>query len=160
MIRNFIATITKKISERRDNPRYKLQIPIKVWFEPEKKAGKLPPPQLLTEDCFICGETFDLSITGIAITVPSIRIRENYLVGENRTLNAELDLPDGKVSMQIVGTRYEQIGEHLSVARYLIGARILQMTPENMKVYEHFLHNGHKILRKAASSLALEVDEV
>ncbi len=44
--------------------------------------------------------------------------------------------------MQVVGQRYEQIGEHLSVARYLIGASISEMSEENRTIYEHFLHPG------------------
>ncbi len=156
MIRNFIARVTKKLSERRDNPRYKLQIPIKVWFEPEKKTGKTPSIQ--TENLHVCGETLDLSVTGISFIVPSIRIRETYLVGENRALNAELDLPDGKIQIQIVGKRYEQIGEHLSVSRYFIGARILEITPENMEIYQHFLHYGKNGGQKA-NLLTLETDE-
>ncbi len=155
MIRNFIAKITKKISERRDNPRYKHQIPIKVWFEAEKKTGKSQTP---AENLFVCGETLDLSVTGISFTVPSIRIRETYLVGENRPLCAELDLPGGKMKIQIVGRRYEQIGEHLSVSRYFIGAKILQIQPENTEAYKYFLHYGKKDSLKTAS-LHLETDE-
>lgn len=156
MIRNFIARITQKISERRDNPRYKLQIPIKVWLEPEKKTGKMPSTK--TENLYVCGETLDLSVTGISFIVPSIRIRETYLVGENRTLNAELDLPDGKIQIQIVGRRYEQVGEHLSVSRYFIGAKILQLLPEDVETYQHFLRNGKKDSHRAGS-LKLETDE-
>ena len=113
---------------------------------------------MAVENLFVCGETLDLSITGISFTVPSIRIRETYLVGENRTLNAELDLPGGKMHIQIVGRRYEQIGEHLSVSRYFIGAKILQILPEDVETYQHFLHYGKKDSHRAGS-LKLETDE-
>ena len=120
--------------------RHNREVPIKLSFEPSGKTGKLSePPQVL----YITGETRDLSASGIAFTVSSIRIKENYLVGEGRTLNAELDLPGGKVSMKIVGQRYEPVeSEHLSVGKYLVGASILQMTDENREVYEHFLRSG------------------
>jgi hypothetical protein len=95
------------------------------------------------------GETKDLSQTGIACIVSSIRLKENYLVGENRVLNAELDLPNGKVMMQVVGKRYEQVGEHISTARYLIGAGIVQMTDDDREAYEQFLKLGSKMTKKA-----------
>ena len=72
----------------------------------------------------------------------SIRLREYYLVGENRILDAELDLPNGKAKMKLIGQRYEQVGEHLSVNKYLIGATILDMTPIDRDLYNEFLQGG------------------
>lgn len=104
----------------------------------------------------ILGETKDMSRSGIGFIVSAIRIRENYLVGQERVLNAEMDLPGGKVQMQIVGTRYEQVGQHISTARYLVGARITQMTKEDREVYEYFLRHGDK---RKKGSLALGIDK-
>ena len=128
------------MAERVVSVRHNREVPIKISFEPNGKTGKLSePPQTL----FITGETKDLSVSGIAFVVSSIRIKENYLVGGGRTLNAELDLPGGKVSMKIVGQRYEPIeNEHLSASKYLVGASISEMTDENREVYEYFLRSG------------------
>ncbi len=98
------------------------------------------PVQHLT----ISGETKDLSKTGIAFIVSSIRLREYYLVGEDRTLNAELDLPGGKITMQIIGQRYEQVGLHLSETRFLIGATITKISDDAREIYEHFISQGKK----------------
>ena len=93
------------MSERIVPARYSFQVPIKIWFEPEYKTGKLQMP---AENLFVWGETHDLSRSGIAFVVPSIRIKENYLVGAGtRPLNAELDLPNGRAQMQLSGRRYE-----------------------------------------------------
>ncbi len=108
------------------------------------------------DNLVITGETSDLSRTGIAFIVASIRIRENYLVGEGRTLNAELDLPDGKVRMQIVGKRYEQVGEHISTARFLVGAEITKMNEDDRESYHHFLKFGNKRRRRG---LELGIDK-
>ena len=63
----------------------------------------------------IKAETRDLSSSGVAVIVPTIRLREKYLVGEERTIYAELDLPNGKIRVELVGARYEQqIGRFLS----------------------------------------------
>jgi len=98
-----------------------------------------------------------LSNSGVAFIVSSIRIKENYLVGEGRVLNAELDLPSGKVSMKIVGQRYEQVGEHISTARYLVGASIREMTDENREAYDAFLRYGGR--KGNTGSLKFGIDE-
>ncbi len=144
------------MSERIVPARYKFAVPVKVWFEPDEKAGRLKIP-LTTENLFVWGETQDLSRSGIAFLVPSIRIKENYLVGGGRFLVAELDLPNGKISMKIVGQRYEQVGEHISTARYLVGASIQEITEENREAYNHFLRYGDR--KGNTGSLKLRIDE-
>ena len=138
MLRNLIAKFNKSLSARVASARQPRAVAIKLSFEPTGKTGKLDS----TKNLFVTGETADLSGSGIAFTVASIRVRENYLVGEGRVLNAELDLPNGKVAMKIVGQRYEPIGEHLSSERYLVGARIVQISEENRAAYEEFLRLG------------------
>ncbi len=141
MLRNLITKISKLLSARAVSTRHRREAAIKISFEPTGKTGRLDS----TRNLFITGETTDLSCSGIAFTVASIRVKENYLVGEGRILNAELDLPNGKVSMKILGQRYELIGEHLSTERYLIGASIEQISDENRAAYEEFLRLGAKI---------------
>ena len=153
MIRKLISRFNKSITERVVSPRKKYEVPIKIWFEPSKNTGNLT---VTSENLVMTGETKDMSRSGIGFIVSAIRIRENYLVGAERTLNAELDLPGGKVQMQIVGSRYEQVGEHISTARYLVGAKITQMSKEDREAYEYFLRHGDK---RKKGSLALGVDK-
>lgn len=153
MIRKLLAEFNKSISKRVVASRHKFEVPIKLSFEPDRATGRLQKSQ---ENIYITGETKDLSNTGIAFVVPSIRLKENYLVGENRMLNAEIDLPNGKVKMQIVGQRYEQVGKPVSVTCYLVGAKILRMTADNLELYQDFLRHGRK---RKAGSLKLGIDE-
>lgn len=140
------------VATRRD-----FEIPIKLTFEPDRTTGRLRMP---VNELSITGQTKDLSHTGIAFIVAAVRLKEYYLVGEGRTLNAELDLPDETIRMQIVGQRYQQVGEHSSVASYLIGASILQMTEADRETYEYFLRYGRKRRkRRKAGSLRLGIDE-
>ena len=140
MIRKLIARFNKSITMRVVPARHNCEFPISIMFEPNSQTGKLHLP---IENVSIKGVSQDLSQTGIAFIVPSIRLKENYLVGENRTLCAELDLPNGKVKMIIVGQRYEQVSdEHTSTTKYLIGAKIVQMTESDKEAYEYFLHNS------------------
>lgn len=139
MLRNLIAKFNRSIAERVVAVRYKREVPIKLSFEPHGSTEKSDAPHKIL---YITGETFDLSSSGIGFIVASIRIKEIYLVGENRLLNVELDLPDGKISMKVIGRRYEQVGEHVSTARYLIGASIEQITDEDRETYNYFLRYG------------------
>lgn len=141
MIRKLISKINKSLTRRVVSARHNYEVPIKVSLEPNRNTGQLQMPvQHLT----ISGETKDLSKTGIAFIVSSIRLREYYLVGEDRTLNAELDLPGGKITMQIIGQRYEQVGLHLSETRFLIGATITKISDDAREIYEHFISQGKK----------------
>ena len=152
MIRKLVSKLNKTITERVVSPRKKYEVPIKIWFEPDKGTGRLKSPESL----IMTGETKDLSRSGVGFIVAAIRIQENYLVGGGRVLNAELDLPSGKIQMKIVGMRYEEVGQHISTARFLVGARITEMSDENREAYEHFLRYGDKLKK---GSLALGIDK-
>jgi hypothetical protein len=142
MIRKLIARFNRSITERAHAPRYKLEAPVSISIEPSIKIKKLSPS---LENISIKGVTYDLSKSGIAFIVPSIRLKENYLVGEKRTLCAEIDLPNGKVKMSIVGHRYEQIvDENSPGVKYVIGASIVDISQDDKESYEYFLRNREK----------------
>ena len=154
MIRKLISKFNKSITKRVVSARHDYEVPIKIWIEPDRVTGRL---QKSFEYLTISGETKDLSKTGIAFIVPAIRLREYYLVGENRTLNAELDLPGGKIQMQIIGQRYEPFGKHLSETRYLIGATIARIGGAERDSYEDFLQYGKT--RGKAKGFELGIDK-
>jgi hypothetical protein len=153
VIRKFISKLNLSFVENRSARRFNLHVPVRITIEPDEANGKLTTKR---ESLSASGETKDLSKSGIAFIVPSIRLREYYLVGENRTLQAELDLPNGKIRMQIVGVRYEQIGIHDSSVSYLIGAKILFISPLEREVYEEYLKYGNKVKTDNAQDLSLE----
>lgn len=99
------------------------------------------------EELFISGETVDISETGIGFVVASIRIKEKYLVGQERILNVELDLAGKRIQMRVLGKRYERVGIHASTERYLVGAEITEMSAEDRQKYDYFLRNGNKLLK-------------
>ncbi len=137
----------RAISRRRE-----ISVPVTISFERDRNTGSLPKS---FTDLFVVGETSDLSSTGIGFRVSTIRLREYYLVGEGRILNAELSLPNGKVKMQVIGQRYEQVGQHVSTTQYLVGAKIINMSAGDTDIYKEFLTN-----RKAKTgSLTLGIDE-
>jgi c-di-GMP-binding flagellar brake protein YcgR len=153
MLRELVSRFSVTWIERRASVRKKYSVPVKVCFAPESN------PHNVTRSCdesFLSGETVDISETGIGFVVSSIRIKEKYLVGQERVLNVELDLAGKKIRMQVLGKRYERVGIHASTERYLVGAAITGMSDDDRQKYEYFLKNGKKLL-KSAGVPALEM---
>jgi hypothetical protein len=153
IIRKIFSRLSRSMVENVTARRHKFHVPIKITINPNTGAtGKLT---VRREPLSISGETEDLSKTGLAFIVSSIRLREYYLVGEDRPLEAELDLPNGRIKMEILGVRYEQVGIHDSAVSFLIGAKILSITPLEKEVYEEYLRLGNKV-KKVGSGFSLE----
>lgn len=145
MLRELASRFSVSLVQRRASVRKKFQAPVKVCFAPEKNLHNLTTTSC--DDLFISGETVDISETGIAFIVSSIRIKEKYLVGQERVLKVELDVSGKKIQMRVLGKRYERVGIHDSTERYLVGAAITEMSPEDRQRYEYILKNGKKLLR-------------
>ena len=144
MIRQLVSRLNRSVTKQIVAPRKETHLPIKILITPDRANGRLNGTGM-PEPLSIRGETKDLSKTGISFIVSAIRIKEYYLVGEGRTLNAEIDLPDGtKLKMQIVGQRYEQVNIHDSISEYFIGAKIVEMTADARETYDAFLKIGGK----------------
>ncbi len=138
ILRNWAARFSKSLSRHSSSARLDLEVPIKLTFEPDRHTGSLSKS---ANNLTITGNTKDFSKTGIAFLVSSIRLNEFYLVGEGRTLNAEISFPNGLVRMRVEGQRYEQTGVHVSVTQYLVGASIVDMSTRDRGLYEEFLSN-------------------
>ena len=82
------------------------------------------------------GHTLDVSVTGLALVVPAIRIGEHYLAGADRKLHIKLELPSGPVEMKVATVRYESLEDE---SGYLIGARILEMSDTDKVSFEKYV---------------------
>src|SRR5687767_14440047 len=127
MLRELVSRFSVTWIERRASVRQKYPVRVKVCFAPEKNPNNITRT---CEELFLSGETVDLSETGIGFVVSSIRIKEKYLVGQERILNVEMDLAGKTIHMQVLGKRYERVGIHASTERYLVGATITDMSDE------------------------------
>ena len=154
MIRKLVSRLNETLSEKLVSARRRHNAPIKIWFAPDIHSGRLERPEVNT--CLV-GETVDISRTGIAFLVPSIRIKEKYLVGQDRNLIMELDLPRGKCQVRVIGRRYEKFGPHLSTERFLVGAHILGFESDGEGVFMDFLRNGRRG-RRTTGKLQLGLD--
>ena len=82
------------------------------------------------------GYTLDVSVTGLALIVPAIRIGEHYLAGADRKLHVKLELPSGPVEMMVVSVRYEDLEDG---SGYLIGARISEISDADRASFEKYI---------------------
>ncbi|MEJ7622559.1 MAG: hypothetical protein WKF34_01065 [Pyrinomonadaceae bacterium] len=155
MIRELISRFNRSLSESMVPSRRRHTAPVKIWFDPEVNTELA---REVARNACILGETVDISRTGIGFLVPSIRLKEKYLVGHDRTLNVELDLPCGKVFLRAMGRRYEKVGVHISTERFLVGAHILSLSGADKDGYERFLKTGNRGVRRPNGELALHVD--
>lgn len=140
MLRELVARISKSIAERRAAARRTYNFPVKVCFAPVEKDPVTSHSSC--DDAFVSGEMADVSVTGIGFVVSAIRIKEKYLVGQDRLLNVEVDLGGGKLRMQVRGVRYERVGIHLSTERYLIGAEIVSVDEQDQEAYADLVRQG------------------
>ena len=155
MIRELISRFNRSLSERMVAARRRHTALVRVWFDPDTNGERAA--ELARSSCVI-GETVDLSRSGVGFIVPSIRIKEKYLVGQERILNIELDLPTGKVFLRALGCRYEKVGIHISTERFLVGVNIVELSGPDKEVYEAFLRSGGRRIKAPAASLELGID--
>lgn len=87
------------------------------------------------------GHTLDVSASGLCLLMPAIRIGEQYLTGEGRTLLIQLELPDGAIQMQAVAVRYERLEQDETNLGYFIGTRITEMSEENRARFNAYLQS-------------------
>ncbi len=155
MIRELISKLNRSWSDRSIAPRRRHAAVMKVWFDPDSNTELAR--QSARAAC-IFGETLDISRTGVGFLVPAIRLKEKYLVGQERSLNIEIDLPTGKIQMKAIGCRYEKVGVHISTERFLVGAHITSLEGADRENYEAFLKRRNLGARSATASLELGID--
>jgi hypothetical protein len=85
------------------------------------------------------GHTIDLSANGMALIVPAITLDEHHLVGENRSLRVQLEMPSGPVEMQVSPVRYERLEEHKGETGYLMAVKIVKMSEEDRSRYSSYV---------------------
>ena len=140
LARTIAARLREFIGNRRRAIRFRVRLPLRVFLVDQQLHlnGSRRPAS-------ISGHTADVSTTGLGLVVPAIRIGEHYLVGENRRLRIELELPGGPVTVQGVSVRYERLEEEGTENGYLIGVSIAEM---NERDRDHYVEYVKRLLNK------------
>jgi len=155
LIRRIATRVTQTLAVRRAAVRKKIQVPVIVSVEPDRNGAK---QEADSTGPTLSGVTRDISACGIGFVASAIRINEKYLVGQERILRVEMQIPGRPIRMKVVGRRYEEVGIHMSTERFMIGAEIVEMTEGDRRAYERFIQNAEKYAKKMGADEAFELD--
>ena len=129
--RRIVSQLRRFIGNRRRSKRVRTRLTFTLSLS-DPRVSTNGSRRLPTLD----GYTLDVSITGLALIVPAIRIGEHYLAGADRKLHVKLALPGGPIEMMVVTVRYENLEDG---SGYLIGARILEMSDADRGSFEKYV---------------------
>lgn len=132
--RRIVSSLRRFIGNRRHSKRVRTRLSFTLSLSDPRVSsnGSRRLPRLN-------GHTLDVSVTGLALIVPAIRIGEHYLAGDERKLHVELKLPTGPVEMKVATVRYESLEESGEESGYLIGARIADMSDQDRATYNSYI---------------------
>jgi hypothetical protein len=127
LIRSIAARFREYLGNRRRSPRYKVRLSVRVS---PVKASKPARVSSLEHDA-LYGYTRDISVTGLALILPSIRINNIYLTGEDRTLELLIEHESEPIVIYGSAARYEKLEEGEADKGYLVGIKITEMSTED-----------------------------
>jgi hypothetical protein len=136
LLRSIIARLRTVAGNRRRARRYRVRLGVHISLLGVKSSAESAQSRRPLE---VEGHTRDLSTTGLALIVPTIRAGEHYLTGEGRRLLVTLDHPQGPLLLQAVPVRYEQLDESDAETGYLVGALITEMSDADRARFNAYL---------------------
>ena len=134
LARSIVSRLRQYVGERRHAERKRVRLTCTVSMV--SSAKRIDGIKRINS---VEGHTVDLSPNGLALVVPAIRLGEQHLVGEHRSLNLSLKLPTGPVEMKVTPIRYESIEEGQSESGYLIGVSITEMREEDRLTFTAYV---------------------
>ena len=136
LLRSIITRLRGVMGDRRRARRYQARLTASVSLLDVKLVAESVIPRRLPQ---VEGYTRDVSETGLALILPTIRIGEYYLTGEGRRLLVTLDLPTGPLALHVIPARYEKLDEDKTETGYLIGVRITEMSDADRARFNAYL---------------------
>lgn len=134
LARSLVSQLRRFVGDRRHANRQKVRIGFTLSL-----AGPAVKLNGSRQSASLKGHTLDVSMKGIALIVPTILLGEHHLIGENRKLKVQLELPQGAVEMQVVPIRYESLEEHKTETGYMIGAKIVEMAETDRERFTQYV---------------------
>ena len=138
LIRSIAGRLREFVGNRRVAPRYVTHLEVGLALNvtlPGADASKKD-----TKPLKLAGYTRDISASGLALIVPSIRVGGQYVTGENRRLRIMLKLPDGPIEIQATPVRYSPLDAADGVdTGYLVGVQIVGMSDEDRARFNAYL---------------------
>jgi len=143
LIRSFANRLRELMGNRRRAPRYVTHLEAGLALSISMPSSKATPEQAerLGRSLKLSGYTRDISATGLALIVPSIRVGGQYITGENRTLQIMLKLPQGAVEIYGTPVRYSPLDEGGTDTGYIIGVNITSMSDEDRARFNGYIES-------------------
>ena len=129
--RRIVSQLRRFIGNRRGSKRVRARLAFRLSLS-DTRVSSNGSRRLPTLD----GYTLDVSVTGLALIVPAIRIGEHYLAGADRKLHIKLELPSGPIEMKVVTVRYENLEDG---SGYLIGGRIIEISDADRASFQKYV---------------------
>ena len=137
--RAVVSRMRQYVGNRRRARRYEVRLPFKLSLvSVSKNLNGMRRVSVMN------GHTLDLSAHGLALIVPKITLDEHHLVGENRSFNISLELPDGAIDLKATPVRYERLEEDTNDTGYLIAVKITSMMDAYRERWDNFLAGASK----------------
>lgn len=134
LARSVVSRFRRFVGERRNAKRLKIRLPFTLSI-----SSSATSRDGLKRINSVDGHTLDISPNGLALIVPAIRLGDHHLVGENRALDLNLELPSGSVGMKVTPIRYETLEEDERQLGYLIGVEITEMLDEDRAKFSAYV---------------------
>jgi hypothetical protein len=146
LIRSMIGYLRQYAGNRRRAPRYKtpLEAALSVSISLLNVKMRVVSGSSTASAQSLAGYTRDLSETGLGIIIPSIRIGNNYLAHESRTLQIMLVLPQRRIELHVVPARYNLLEEGAGEKGYLLGVQITEISDDDRALYLAYLDTLRK----------------
>ena len=117
--------------------RCRASVPYKLSLADESEAGAVDPQAILS------GQTCNLSVTGVALILPSLSIGERTLTADDCRLELTLGLPTGPIRMQVAAVHHQELSASAAAPTYLLGVRIVDMSDEDCLYFVKYLRTLH-----------------
>jgi hypothetical protein len=137
-MRSIINRLREHVGNRRAAPRYVAHLEVGLVLNIALGgSGKRMGADAST--LRLAGYTRDISRSGLALIVPTIRIGGQYLTSQQRTLEITLKLPTGIVQLQGTPVRYSPLEDEGADTGYIIGLLITEMNDGDRARYNAYL---------------------
>jgi hypothetical protein len=132
-----LAYLRKYVGDRRRSPRRGARFAARLPFfvTPLRDVQNFDPGAQPS----LAGLTRDLSVRGLTLLLPSIRVGGRYLTDADGYLGVKVETPSGPVSMLVTPARFEQLTAAEGAYSCLLGVRIIKMSDGDRASYLSYL---------------------
>ena len=139
-MRSIASRLREFVGNRRRAPRYVTHLEVGLALSVSMPGGNAMT-RAAGQPLRLAGYTRDISASGLALIMPSIRIGGQYITGENRTLQIILKLPTGTIEIYGTPVRYSPLDEEGADTGYIIGVQITTMSDQDRARYNAYIES-------------------